>query len=179
MTDLRSPGWCCTDARSTALACRWGYSLLEVILALAILMISLVTLTELLRLGLGNAERARELTQAQLLCESKLAEVSAGLLPLSPVAGVPILVTPTGTESSSDPRATWLYDLNVEALEEPGLVAVTVTVYRDPSSGSRLAPFRLFRWIRDPEQVAAGQEATEQGNAEQDNPQPQNAGQGG
>ena len=56
-------------------SCRGGFSLLEVILALAILIGILAVLSELVGLGVRNARVARAMTQAQLLCESKLAEI--------------------------------------------------------------------------------------------------------
>jgi general secretion pathway protein I len=62
-----------------------GFSLLEVILALAILTGAVAVLGEIVRLGIRNAQVARDTTQAQLLCESKLAEITAGIIPSDPV----------------------------------------------------------------------------------------------
>jgi prepilin-type N-terminal cleavage/methylation domain-containing protein len=56
-----------------------GLSLLEVILAIAILGGCIAVIGELVRLGARQAEEARELTTAQLLCESKLEEIAAGV----------------------------------------------------------------------------------------------------
>ena len=60
---------------------RAAMTLLEVILALAILAGSLAVLGELTRQGMHNAEAARAESEAQLLCESKLAEIAAGIAP--------------------------------------------------------------------------------------------------
>ena len=60
---------------------RGGFSLLEVILALAILVAALAVLGELVRSGVRNAQMARDLSRAQVLCESKLGEVFAGAIP--------------------------------------------------------------------------------------------------
>ena len=57
-----------------------GLSLLEVMLALAILGGALAVIGELTRLGARSAETARDLTRAQRYCENKMAEVSAGLV---------------------------------------------------------------------------------------------------
>ena len=57
---------------------RRGFSLMEVILSIAILASATVLLGELTRFGMRNAAIARDLTQAQLLCESKLNEIVAG-----------------------------------------------------------------------------------------------------
>ena len=62
-----------------------GFTLLEVILALAILAGALTVLGELARRSLHNAEVSRATSEAQLLCESKLAEMAAGVTPVSPV----------------------------------------------------------------------------------------------
>src|SRR5687767_7391349 len=56
-------------------ASRAAFSLLEVILALTILVGAIVVLGELVRLGTMTAAGARDLTQAQLLCESKMSEI--------------------------------------------------------------------------------------------------------
>ncbi|MCH5374492.1 MAG: type II secretion system GspH family protein, partial [Planctomycetes bacterium] len=60
---------------------RRGLSLLEVILAVAILGLGLAIIGELIRNGTRQAEEVRFLTAAQLLCESKLEEVAAGVVP--------------------------------------------------------------------------------------------------
>ena len=56
---------------------RRAFTLLEVILALSILVVSMAVLGELVRSGLISAQRARDLSRATLLCEGKLAEVTA------------------------------------------------------------------------------------------------------
>ena len=57
---------------------RAGLSLVEVILAIAILGLSLVLIGELVRLGGRSSRTARELATAQMLCESKMAEIASG-----------------------------------------------------------------------------------------------------
>ena len=57
-----------------------AFSLLEVILALAILAGAVAVFSELSRGALENAGTARDLARAELLCESKLAEIAAGLI---------------------------------------------------------------------------------------------------
>jgi len=53
---------------------RNAFSILEVILALAILTGAIAVLGELGRLGFGNANAAQDLTKAQMFCERKMAE---------------------------------------------------------------------------------------------------------
>ncbi len=116
-----------------------GLSLLEVILAIAILGGSIAVIGELVRLGARQAEEARELTIAQLLCESKLEEIAAGVIAPEAVGDVPF---------DLDPR--WSYSIEVGSLDNPDLLQVTVMAQQ--VDGSREIPlyYSLTRWILDP-----------------------------
>ncbi len=118
---------------------RAGLSLLEVILAIAILGGCVAVIGELVRLGARQAEEARELTTAQLLCESKLEEIAAGVVAPEAVGGVPF---------ETDPR--WQYAIEVASLDTPDLIQVTVSAQQ--VDGSRQVPlsFSLTRWMIDP-----------------------------
>lgn len=118
-----------------------GFSLLEVVLALAILTGAIAVLGELARSGMHSARLARDLTQAQLLCESKLAEITAGIEVLEPARSVPF---------EFDPE--WLYSLEIQPLDQEGLLAVTVTVEQDLPSLSRPVRFSLLAWVPDPQE---------------------------
>jgi type II secretion system protein I len=134
---------------------RRGFTLLEVILALAIFAGSLAVVGELVRLGARNARDTRDLTQAQLLCESTMAEVAAGMIPAQAVG-------PTPCESNPD----WSYSLDVEATNAASLLSVRVTLAPTAASTRPGVQFSLVRWLVDPEQVAAAQqEADEQAEA--------------
>ena len=122
---------------------RAAFSLLEVILALAILCGAIATLGELSRLGMRQAQRARDLSQAQLLCESKLAEIASGLTPAEAVDSVPF----ESTDEQQFDESEWAYSVEVTPIDEEGLTAVRVTVTRDELSGLRAAEFSLVRWI--------------------------------
>lgn len=129
-----------------------GFSLLEVILALAILCGAIATLGELSRLGMRSAERARDMTQAQLLCESKLAEITAGLTPAESEQDVPL-------ETSDDETETeWLYSVEVTPLDDEGLMEVRVTVTKDLPPEKRPVEFPLVRWMVD-ESVVSSEES--------------------
>jgi general secretion pathway protein I len=116
-----------------------GLSLLEVILAIAILSGCIAVIGELIRLGARQAEEARELTIAQLLCESKLEEIAAGVIAPEAVGDVPFEL---------DPR--WSYSIEVGSLDTPDLLQVTVMAQQ--VDGSREIPlsYTLTRWILDP-----------------------------
>ena len=121
-----------------------GFSLLEVILALGILSGSLAVLGEVARNASRNAIYARDISVAQLLCETKMAEITSGVeLPVA-VAGEPFDVT--DDESLPD----WLFSVEVNTIDqETGLTAVCVTVQKDAAEEKRPARFSLVRWIVD------------------------------
>ena len=124
---------------------RDGFSLLEIILALAILCGAMTVLGELSRLGMRNAEYARDVTQAQLLCECKLAEITAGLTLPEPAQDVRFEPQDEETEAESE----WLYSVEVNSVGEEGLVEVRVTVTKDMPAEKRPAQFSLVRWLVD------------------------------
>ena len=123
--------------------CRRGLSLLEVMLAIAILGGALAVIGELIRIGARNAEAARDTATAQRLCETKMAEIAAGLLLPEPVTSAPV-------EDYCQPDE-WLYSVQVEQVNSEGMIAVWVTVEQNPSVVSRPVSFTLVRWMMDPQ----------------------------
>jgi general secretion pathway protein I len=118
-----------------------GFSLLEVILALAILGGSIAVLGEAARLALRNAQFTREMARAQILCESKLSEIMAGMISDEPIQRAVI-------ENAADPGdPAWLYSIEKDALDDEGLLSVRVTVTRDIPAEKRPVSFSLVRWI--------------------------------
>ncbi|HEY1187340.1 MAG TPA: prepilin-type N-terminal cleavage/methylation domain-containing protein [Gemmata sp.] len=99
---------------------RRGMTLIEVLLALAILLLSLAALGQLVDVGLRRGNAARATTRGTHLAESKMAEVEAGVVPLTGGA--------SGTFEGDD--AAWTYTVTPEAAGPPNLYAVTVTVTR-------------------------------------------------
>ena len=124
---------------------RRGLSLLEVILALAILAGAVAMLGELTRLGNQNAQAARYLTQAQLLCQSKLAEIITGY-------DLPQSVQLAPFEADVVPGSNWLYSVDVLPTQREGLIVVQVTVEQDAAAAHRRPiVYSLVRWLPDPE----------------------------
>ena len=134
---------------------RGGFSLMEVILALAILTGSLAVLGELARLGLQNARIARDTAQAQLLCESKMAEVTAGILPLQSASSAEF------EDIVGDGTIGWLYSVDVQATDIEGMSSVQVTVVQDMDESKRPVQFSLVRWMPDPVDETAMEEDME------------------
>lgn len=144
---------------------RDGFSLLEVILAFTILTGSMVVLGELARLGLQNARIARDTAQAQLLCESKLAELTAGLLPVESVSDAEF------EEIVGNGVITWLYSIDVQPAmlaggTVEGMSAVEVTVVQDLDENKRPVHFSLIRWMPDPVDEMAVESAAESAESE-------------
>jgi general secretion pathway protein I len=118
---------------------RGAFSLLEVILALAILVGAIAVMGELIRLGTLSAASARDLTQAQLICESKLAEITAGITPPEAVSLA---------EYELDPE--WIYSVELASVDVPGLLMLRVTVAQNLDPSQRPVEFSLTRLIQDP-----------------------------
>jgi type II secretion system protein I len=128
---------------------RRGFSLLEVILALAILMASIAIIGEAMRFGLRNAQSARDKTKAVLYCESKLAEIAAGAATANAVSNAPI------EDLFDDSESAWVYSVEAEALDDMGLMSVTVRVRQDLPESHRPVEVSLTRWLGDSSSAAA------------------------
>lgn len=127
-----------TGSRTTPT--RRGLSLLEVILALAILGMAVAILGELVHMATRSAADARELTRAQLLCESKMAEIVLGVEPLQPLSFTPLQLDPD-----------WLYAIDVQpSAFDPSLLVVRVTVQQDTQGVGVPVEYTLTRWMIDP-----------------------------
>jgi type II secretion system protein I len=122
-----------------------GFTLLEVILALAILAGALATLGEIMRLAEQNAGYAREETTAGLLAASIMDELLAG-------TREPAMATKQPFEyPMTDP---WLYSILIEQTNVQEVMRVGVRV--ELGIESRLEPphYEVYRWILSPQYVA-------------------------
>ncbi|MCS7305128.1 MAG: type II secretion system GspH family protein [Thermoguttaceae bacterium] len=124
-----------------------AFSLLEVILALTILGVSLAVLGELARWGLRHAGYVRDMTQAQLLCESKMSEIVTGIVWPEPAVNVPF-----AAEDLLDPNdpVGWVYSIELAETDQPGLLAVAVTVSQNLPPERKPVQCTLVRWIPNP-----------------------------
>lgn len=128
---------------------RHGLTLLEVILALAILGLALAAITQLISIGARAARESRDLTRAQIIAESILSELTVEALPLETIEGLSVPHEPD-----------WMFSTLVEGTDEPGMIAVHVVVeHVDPPDGQPLR-FIVTRWFVDPDLVAEGEEAS-------------------
>lgn len=136
---------------------RHGFSLLEMILSLAILAGAMAAIGELVRLGSENARTSVDLTQAELIADSIWAELQSGQRTPDAATNLPYEFA---TNDEVAGRGMWTYSIESAATDQDGLLAVTVTVVRQGGDGTAGAEFQLTGWIRDPNYVPPMASAT-------------------
>lgn len=119
---------------------RSGLSLLEVILAIAILGGSMVMIGNLYFVGYRSALIARLRSEANILADSKMAELAAGVLPLESAGRGPIPESPG-----------WVYSVQLQDSFQAGLFLVTVAVEREDDVSSVPTGVSIVRFIPDPD----------------------------
>ncbi len=124
---------------------RRAISLLEVILALAILGIASAYLSQAMQLAALNAIRAQRLTQAELVAESVMNQVIGGVIPAQPATWAPY--------SSATATGAWNYSLAIVPAEMQGMIGIQIGVQEViPGAllGAQPADLVSTRWIIDP-----------------------------
>jgi general secretion pathway protein I len=121
-----------------------AFTLLEIILSLAILAGALVAIGEVVRLADQNAMYARDETEAQILASGVMDELLSGARQVTAVDKLPF---DFATE------ANWVYSVQIEPTTYPEVVRVGVRV--EQQIEARLEPinFELYRWILNPDYV--------------------------
>ncbi|MDX1962203.1 MAG: prepilin-type N-terminal cleavage/methylation domain-containing protein [Pirellulales bacterium] len=137
LTTKRSTLLSSTKPRSIARTA--GFSLLEVLLAIAILGMSLVVISGLVIGGLRNIESSQYEVQAALIAESKLSEIASGIM-------LPESVANATYENDSN----WVYTVNVEQTDVAGLLTVQVIVARNVPDNQPNYRAVLSQWMCDP-----------------------------
>ncbi len=121
-----------------------GFTLLEIILALAILAGSLAALGEVMRLADQNASMTRDESQAQILAASVMDEL---------VAGARELVAIDRSQFDFVTEPPWVYSVLIESTAYQELVAVRVLVEQDIDPRLQPARFALVRWLPNPDYI--------------------------
>jgi prepilin-type N-terminal cleavage/methylation domain-containing protein len=118
-----------------------GFTLLEVILSLAILAGSLAALGEVMRLADQNAAMSRDETHAHIMASSIMDELISGYRTLTQV-----------NQAVFDPNMdpAWLFSIAVEDTSYVELVAVRVLVEQQLDAQLQPARFELVRWLANP-----------------------------
>ena len=119
---------------------RSGLSLFEVVISLAVFACSMAAIGHLISTGVRGAIRSRLESQAIMRCESKIAEVVAGITPMQNVGG-----------TFPDDQA-WHWSIAVSASSQhASLYLVEVTAAHPSSTTAGNISYTLRRLVRDPQ----------------------------
>ena len=125
---------------------RAGFSLLEMLLAMSILLGCLIVLSDLAGIGRRHVSDTQGLSTAQLICQARLNEILSGAAPLESFQKQPV-----------GDRPDWLCSVEINPVKQSGVAALRVTVWYEAPARDELDPelrrehqFMLVRWIRDP-----------------------------
>lgn len=119
---------------------RQGLSLLEVLLSVAILGISMVAIGHLFNLGFLAASDVRIRSEANMIADSTMAEIAAGVIDFKSGGG------------SVESKPNWEYTITTQPSVQPGLLSVTVTVSQRQSTSN--VSISLVRFVADPDYEA-------------------------
>ena len=139
---------------------RYGLTLLEILIAIVIFGGVVAILGEVGRSALRSAAFARDTTQAELICESLMGMLLAGIIPLEVQTDTPLETYhpdyPDTNAISPDTRGEplWYYSIDLFSTEEDGLLEVVVTVRQNRPNEQRPITCQLLRWMIDPEYLA-------------------------
>jgi prepilin-type N-terminal cleavage/methylation domain-containing protein len=119
---------------------RPGFSLLEVLLAMAIFLIALIGIGELLNISSQQAFEISLVNKAGQLLEDRMSAVVSGSVPI------------TGqSETSFDQDPEWVWSMDSQADNTPNLYRVTVKVRWQGAGESDT--WTLSRYVIDPAQI--------------------------
>jgi len=116
-------------------------TLLEVLIALAIFLLALVAIGRLTNISSNLAQDVQLQSEAILLCQSKMAEIMAGVEPLASQADVPF------GDDITDPSWQWSADCNQGQVTN--LWTVQVRVSRQRPDGGKVEA-TLTQMVLDP-----------------------------
>ncbi len=136
---------------------RRGMTLIEVLLALAIFLLSVSALAQLMSNGMDGAVQSRLKTQAVMRCESMLSEI---------LVVSDLMQTSLDTPFEDDPSWTW----SLEVLPGPtdDLLELNVTVQHEGESALSRVSTSLRRYVRDPQIYLDAQLAAAEAEAEEE-----------
>ena len=137
---------------------RPGLSLLEVLVAMAIFLLSIIGISQLVSFASDRALEVQMRNQSVRLCQSKLAELKAGILPLSSQGDTPF-------DEDSDYR----WSVTADQGTVPNLWQITVKVTREKSNGDVIES-SLSQMVLDPSIVGSTQDTTPISGSDVSNP---------
>ncbi len=119
---------------------RRGFTLLEIVLSIAILFGALTAIFQVLSVGNQAAVQGQFRTAAVLYAETKLNEAIAGVVPLQSTGKTPL-----------EDDDAWSWSMTVGSGSLNDLLMVTVTVTRDGESAASRHQYSVSRLVRDPQ----------------------------
>jgi type II secretory pathway pseudopilin PulG len=122
-------------------------SLMEVIVAMAIFLMSLTAISRLVDLGTEQAVETKFQSTGTRLAQSKLAEVEAGAIAITGGSG----------DFSDSGEEGWQWSVESQQDQIPNLYLITVTVSRD--YGGKLFEVKMSQYLMDPLVMGTGAEA--------------------
>jgi general secretion pathway protein I len=135
---------------------RQAFSLLEILLALAILGGALTVLSQIASTGVDAAREARDLVMARMICQAKLSELLIATTVPQSVASLPVQSIDSGSVTD------FVYSVEIQPGQLDGLLVVHVQVDAvNPNGGAPLVSYALYRWMVDPSLDLEGAEAEE------------------
>jgi general secretion pathway protein I len=135
---------------------RQAFSLLEILLALAILGGALTVLSQIASTGVDAAREARDLVMARMICQAKLSELLIATTVPQSVASLPVQSIDSGSVTD------FVYSVEIQPGQLDGLLVVHVQVDAvNPNGGAPLVSYALDRWMVDPSLDLEGAEAEE------------------
>jgi len=138
---------------------RPGMSLLEVLVAVAIFLLALGGISHLVSSAGNRALEVNLRNQEARLCQSKMAEVASGILPLN---------SQNDTPFDEDPDFHW--SVTADTTQIANLWTVTVKVTRESPGGGPPIETTLTQMIIDPSVVGSTQDAMPIAGSNQTNP---------
>lgn len=120
-----------------------GISLLEVVLALAILAMSGAILAQVASNATDNGLMAHRLATAQILAESKMAEVVTGAITIQGSSGWLPITDPV-------PNGTWYYSVQTVNAVRPNMIGIRLAITDADGQTDNKELFYIVRWMIDP-----------------------------
>jgi prepilin-type N-terminal cleavage/methylation domain-containing protein len=121
-----------------------GFTLIEVVLALAILAGAVAVLGEIMGIAGRHARETQAETRAQLFAVSVMDEMLAGITEVAQVSDQPLETTDT---------VPWIYSVSVNTTTIVGLSSIEVLVEQDLEPQFNPVSYRLVRYYAIPSTV--------------------------
>lgn len=139
---------------------RTGLTLLEVVLSIAIFVMSMAVLSELVATGHKASLDSKLQTQAIIRAEAQMNEIIANPSLMVSTSGMPF------AEEYTNAPGQWNWSLTVQSWEQnSNLLQLELKVVHLMSDGRPNAVYTLRRFVRDPQVLLESQTETEEAEA--------------